>query len=522
MDLPLTTAPAPAVMSRAPWLALAQAALATWALTLPAAAETRPGYGGTVTAALLGEPVDLDPARAHSHAEVTLVSLIYDSLYRIEGKDPGGAFRVTPHLAAALPELSESGLEARITIRQGITFHGGAALGPDDVVESLRRFGKSRSGWLLAPVRSIRALGNTVVLELSRPVPDLAVLLAAPATGITPRGKPPNQRRAVGSGPFALKNIDRAGRRVLLDAFPQHFAGRPYVNQLELHWFERGEDEPTGYEAGRSHMSLRGPVAYAGHTPKYRTDEATGPATLLAYVGFGQTAQHKEITGNPGFRQALSLALDRNGFRGVGAGERVVPTIHPVAVAMDGPVTRDSERRARMRPARAALSDAARAAPRLADAVAGRRTSFELELIIDTARPDDREIAEKVVAALFRLGISARITGVPAREFDSRVASGACDLYIGQLAVPVPTPAYALAAAFAAGRDPFAERALATSALDPGRAGKVFAERLPIVPLFHRALRVHHRSDLRGLRFDDTSQLWFADLFFFGKAEQSR
>lgn len=510
-------------------------ALALLALPGRAAAETRPGYGGTITGALLGEPVDLDPASAHSHAEITLVSLLYDSLYRIEGKDPDGAHRVIPHVAASLPQLSPDGLEARIAIRGGITFHNGASLGVDDVVESLRRAGKSGSGWLLAPIRGIRAVpvqaqaqaqasgGDIVVIELAWPVPasDLAVLLAAPVTGITPGGRPPTLRRAVGSGPFMLNNIDRAGHRVLLDAHTNHFAGRPYINQLELYWFERGEDEPTRYEAGSSHMSFRGAVAYAGHAPKFRTDEAMGPATLLAHVGFG-SGEHRDITGNIDFRHALSLALDRNGFRAVGTGERVVPTIHPVAVAMDGPVTREAERRARMRQARAALARAGRDVARLQPVQAGRRAAFELELIIDSTRPDDREIAEKVVAALFRLGIAARITALPARDFDTRVRRRACDLYIGQLAVPVATPAHAMAAAFAAGRDAYAERALATSALDIDRAARAFDQRLPIVPLFHRALRVHHRSNLRGLRFDDTLQLGFADLFFFGRAERSR
>src|SRR5690606_11952245 len=146
--------------------------------------------------------------------------------------------------------------------------------------------------------------------------------------------------RANGSGPFKLERVDRKAGRVLLVASATHLAGRPYVDQLDLRWFERGDDEPAAYEAGRSHLSLRGAVAYAGHTPKYDTGELAGPATILAYVGFGATPANRRITQSADFRAALSLALDRNGFRGVGTGERVTPALHPAPAALAGPDAR--------------------------------------------------------------------------------------------------------------------------------------------------------------------------------------
>lgn len=497
-------------------------ALVLLARLAPAPAETRPGYGGIVIAALLGEPVEIDPVRARSHAELTVASLLFDTLYRAGGKDASGAVRVVPHVAAALPELAQGGLEVRIAIRPGIRFHNGRRLGPDDVIESLRRLARSPSGWLLAPMRAARRHGDSVILELARPVPELALLLTAPAASITPEGTPPTWARAAGSGPFKLERIDRDARKLVLAASATHFAGRPYVSQLELRWFERGDDEPAAYEAGRAHISLRGAVAYAGHSPKYDTAEIMGPATILAYVGFGRAAATARITGSADLRAALSLALDRSGFRGVGTGERVVPALHPVPAALGGPEARELEQRARLREARDALARAAQTVPELAPVVAGQRPAFELVILIDRTRPDDREIAEKVVAALFRLGVPARIEDVPAVELAERVRRGDCDLYIGQLAAPVPAAVPILAAAFAAGGDPFAERELARRELDAATAGRVLAQRLPIVPLFHRAIRVHHRADVRGIRVGDTAELPFADLFVFGKPERSR
>jgi len=86
----------------------------------------------------------------------------------------------------------------------------------------------------------------------------------------------------------------------------------------------------------------------------------------------------------------------------------------------------------------------------------------------------------------------------------------------------VPSAALATAAAFAAGRDPWANRAMSHAKLVAATARSEFQRRLPIVPLFHRALRIHHRRNLRGLAFDPTARASFADLFVHGGASRKR
>ena len=488
-----------------------------------ARAETRPGYGGTIIGGLLGEPVHLDPVRAHSHTDVAVVTLLFDTLYRVAGKAPDGDLRVVPHVAAALPVVSDNGTVARIAVRTDIVFHDKKSLRAEDVKRSLERLRKQpAAGYLLAPVKSIAREGDELVVRLYRPTPELALLLTAPASSITPRGRAPTWRRAIGSGPFKLSRRDPASRRLRLSVHNRYFAGRPYVNALDLRWHERADDEATAYESGRSHYSLRDAVAYQGHTPKYRTNEAMGPATILSYVGFGSAGSHSAIVENKDFRQALSLAIERGGFRGIGSGERVSPTVHPVAAAVGGPSAGDRQRRARLREAGTALSRAARSVRALRAPPNGGPRSFELELIVDRTRLDDQDIAAKVVAALFQLGVRAHITSLEAAEFAERVQRGSCDLYIGQLAMPGALSQLTLAAAFAVGGDRWSLDTLRKGPLDRVRAGRIFTERLPVVPLFHRALRVHHRENVRGIHFDDTSRLYLDDVFFHGKVRRSK
>ena len=510
MELQRLTGPTPALLL----------VLAVALAPAVARAEARPAYGGAATATLLGEPVHVDPIAARTHAEVTLVGLVFDTLYRTGDRDAQGRVQVTPHLAATLPAPAPRPGPPilRIPIRPGVVFHDGARLGPGDVAASLRRLAASDAGWLMAAVERVEHDAAGVILHLRAPLPpeSLALALSAPAAAITPGGQAPRASAPVGSGPFRVTRMDRKRGRILLAAHDQHAAGRPYLDRLDLRWFEGANQEAAAYEVGTLAISQRGAVAYADHRPKYETHEAAGPATLLVYVGTGASSALR----HPEARRALSLALDRDGMRGIGTGERVVPALAPVPVAMGGPAPA-SQGRPSMERAQAALTRARRADRRV-EAALGRGRS--LEIFIDRTRPDDREVAEKVAAALFRLGVSARIRALAAADWHTR--RDTADLYIGHLALPAPAPALALAAAFAAGGEPWARDPLARGGLDDATAHeaarRAFDERLPIIPLFHRAVRVHHRSDLRGVVLDDAARPGFADVFFFGQPVATR
>lgn len=495
--------------SLARWLAAALLGIAALAapphLARPALAESRPAYGGDIIGSLLSEPIHLDPLLAKSHAELTLVTLLFDSLYRVE-REPDGTIRPVPHLAASLPELAPDGSEARIALRPGVTFHDGRPVTAQVVARSLTRTKEGRAGWLAASMRDIRAQKDTVVITLSRPTPELAVLLATPASSITIRGGGSEQDGVIGTGPFTLRSIDRSRRRVNLRAHDQYFAGRPYIDKAQLVWFDASGDEAATYEAGKSHLSQRGAVAYSDHQPKFQTSMAMADPALLVYVGFCSPKQRGALTALPAFRQALSLAVNRRSLRGIGAGEQVLPTIDPVPPLLGGPVAPESQLDPQVPKAKQTLGRAAVAAG-----------PAPLGILIDQTRLDDGEIAEKVAAALFEIGIKARIERLDARAFATRVAEDACDLYIGQLVPPAPSGELMLAAALAAGDSAGLKAALAKAAFDLVQARRMFLQTLPIVPLFHRAVRAHHRSDLIGVTFAKTTLLLIDELFFFGK-----
>lgn len=474
-------------MSRVGALAL----LAVLGLAAPARGESRPAYGDTVVGGLLGAPATLDPVAARSHAELSVVELLFDPLYRVDGD------RVVPAIAAALPEVDDDPRLARVPLRTGVLFHDGRPVTAADVAASLERARRAGTPGL-EPVVSVRADRDAVVLRLRRPLPDLAARLAVAAASITRSGRAVSGSTAVGTGPFRLARLDRRRRLVRLDAHELHFAGRPYVDRLELRWYPGEGGEARAYETGASHVSLRGAVAFAGHQPKHPTEIAEGPATILVYVGFGRRTP--QVTGSRAFRRALSRALGREGLRHLGNGERIVPTLSPAAQALGGPRPPRRLLAPQIAVARRALREAARSVPALA-----KPGDLDLRILVDESRHDDRDVAGKVAAALFRLGVRAVVEEVPAGDLPRQLAAGKGDLYIGHLAAPSADPAAQIAAAFAAGGD---------AVPAPAALEARFAERLPVVPLFHRSVRVHHRATLRGLGFTVGARLGLADVFF--------
>ncbi len=475
----------------------------------PAHAESRVSYGGTLVGSLSGEPASIDPVAARSHAEVTLVGLVFDALYQVL---PDG--RVAPLLAAGAPIVDGAGTTARIALRPGVTFHDGRALAVDDVVASLRRLRAATPG-LLPGVSAVSADGDTLVVKLAAPLPELAALLALPATAVTRGGVAPTDAAAVGTGPFAVRSIDRGKRRVRLAPHDGHVAGRPFVDELQLDWFGEPTAEAKRYETGGAQVAARGASVFAGHAPRYATVEVESAATVLSFVGFGRA--HAAVTGNVDFRRALSLALVRSGLAGTGIGERLVPTATPIAADLGGAAMTAAAAAGDAEGARAAL---AKAAAKVADLGAGRRGQLGLKILVETSRFDDRELAERVARALDKLGVGATLEVVTPAALRTKLASGAYDLYVGQLAPP-GTVAAAWLLAFEAGGNGWARDRLARGSFDARAAEAEFAASLPIVPIVHRAIRYQLRTDVRGAGVDASARLVWAELFFYGRPRRA-
>lgn len=279
-----------------------QAAIAGCILLLAACSGGAPGQsagnGKVFRYAMGGAPTSLDPAQAGSLYANYLVLNLFDTLYTYKylARPP----ELKPHLAAAMPEVSDDGLVYTIRLKQGVRYADdpafpegrGREVVAGDIVYALQRHfdpvTRSQGAWLWAgrikglndwkaagsdytqPVEGLQALDDyTLRIELTRPYPQLTYTLAMGFSSAVPREAVAKYGREfsikpVGSGPYRLQSFNTA-KAILLpnenfrqepfdlaaegyDADTQAFTGvaalqgrsAPFLDRLEIDFIQEG------------------------------------------------------------------------------------------------------------------------------------------------------------------------------------------------------------------------------------------------------------------------------------------
>ena len=111
------------------------AALAFALLALAGPGAMAQERGGVVNVATVGEPPTLDPMVSTGDLVGMVTQHFFETLYTFDK-----SWKVTPLLAAAMPDLSEEGKVYTIRLRDGVSFHDGSPMTSADVAASLKRW----------------------------------------------------------------------------------------------------------------------------------------------------------------------------------------------------------------------------------------------------------------------------------------------------------------------------------------------------------------------------------------------
>jgi ABC-type transport system substrate-binding protein len=450
-------------------------------LSAPAWAFLPAQYGSDITAALPDMPTTIDPTQASRESELQVVSLMYDTLYRLNSEG-----RPVAHLAELA--TSPNGKVWTLTLRPGVRLHDGQTLTAAQVAASLERTRTGRAGYLLAPVESVSAVGNRIVIRLRRLTPELPWLLSAPSCGvaISSRGRP------IGTGPFKLKSWTKNGLE--LTAHQDHFAGRPYVDRVRFRVFKKSADAVDFFQARKLHLSLHGTGAL-GRQPAHRFESVVERPMTLVYLGVG-TASSRPYLADPRFRLALLRGIDRRRLgrlAATGSNEvarspvcrRLMPTkTQPPRISFD---------RKRANRLLAQLAGQSRELRR--DAASGR---LKLNLLVDASRPEAGMVANQLVADLDRIGIAVTIDAQPAKRYESSLRKGSYQLALAWHPVQVPKKwdGVTLAGVLAeAGQRGVARRCMVRHSCNAGVARRLMKQ-LPLLPLVFVSARVAYDAGL--------------------------
>lgn len=169
--------------------------LAGGLMLTPAAALTRPKYGGQLRLKLPVALGALDPHVIDDMGSALFAPATFDTLYALDAS--GAPF---PALALKLPEVTDAGV--RVQLRAGLKTAQGKRIDANDIAFSLSRSAASGgTAWLSSiPAPVLDRKHPDSVLFANVDPNQLASVLAGPITAIVPRGF--NRLRPDGTGAF--------------------------------------------------------------------------------------------------------------------------------------------------------------------------------------------------------------------------------------------------------------------------------------------------------------------------------
>ena len=230
--------------------------------------------------------------------------------------DADASGRIRPGLATDW-SASGDGLSWRFTLRNGVTFHDGTALDADAVAAALSRAAGKPGVLGKAPIDSIHADGDAVVIALHAPFAALPSLLAHSTTVIPApaafdaKGNPV---AAIGTGPFRVEALSPPQRMVVV-RYGEYWGEKPAISGASYLAAGRAETRALLAESGDADLVFTlDPAGYArlGDVGNVETMAVPIPRVVTLKLNAGHP-----FLAAPEARRALSLAIDR---RAIAAG----------------------------------------------------------------------------------------------------------------------------------------------------------------------------------------------------------
>lgn len=291
-------------------------------------ATGKPNPDASVAIRLVAEPSNLDIRQtAGSALDQILIDNVYQGLVsRTPEQD------IVPSLASDWT-VSDDALTYTFTLREGVTFHDGQALTPQDVVWSLttRKSSAWRDSVYLANVSTITADAQTITLVLSAPDSRLLWNLSGRAGIILKEGDTVDyQTKANGTGPFTLTSW-KQGDSITYARYDDYWGDKAKVqevvfnyipdNQAALNGAKAGElDVVTGFDA-----NLKDQIEEGGDFTL-----VLGASTDKATLAMNST---KAPLDDKRVRQAIRQAIDKAALvEALGAGQTMfgpIPELDP-------------------------------------------------------------------------------------------------------------------------------------------------------------------------------------------------
>ena len=323
----LEAAQAEADAAKAEAEAAAAAAEAAAAAAEAAAEEPEPvaeepmGPEGDMIFAIVNYPQNFDSPTSYDNTSIAVWGAWWEYLVRPTPDQTG----FVPRLAESW-DVSDDGMTYTFNLRDGVTFHNGAAMTSEDVTFSLDRAittPGSQIGFLAAKVESITPTDDlTVVVQMNEPWPYLLHDVSGHSAPIWPKdhfnevGLEAFLQAPVGTGPFVWDSAD-PGSSITAVANPDYWEeGKPLMASVTFQVFADDTARATAVQGGQADV--------AEAPPRNQLREFEGrddlkvywfPSTRVDVIAINvREAPFDDAT----FRKAISLGIDRQAIVNAG------------------------------------------------------------------------------------------------------------------------------------------------------------------------------------------------------------
>jgi len=261
------------------------------------------------------ELVTMDP-HAHADAVTRLVmAAVYESLVRFE---PG--LPVRPELADRWTTPDD--VTWQIHVRDGVFFHDGSRLTPEDVVASIERARMiGILGHDLDEIKQLRVLeGDERTIEITTTKPAPLLLTRLETVAIVPRDFDPSN--PVGTGPYQWR-VGSVQGPVLLERWDDYWARAPDFNEINIQFVSVFEELAELLHNQTLDVVASVTVSYVKDhesVPSWRV--VALPTVATTYLGVNVT---KPLLDDLRVREAIDAVIDRR---------RLVTEIYPPGLAV--------------------------------------------------------------------------------------------------------------------------------------------------------------------------------------------
>lgn len=352
--------------------------------------------GGTLVAALGGEPDKLDPHTTSSSFSFKVLENVYDTLVQ-----PGDDLTMEPALAADWT-VSEDLLTWTFTLEEGVTFHNGAEFTAEDVKASYDRIidEELNNAFRFAAVEEVVVVDPmTVEIRLNRPAPNLLTSIGSfKGMAILDSDDIADgfnfDQEANGTGPFTLESFT-SGDSIELAKFDDYRQdGLPLLDGVEFTFIPEESVKLTNLQSGE--------VDWIDTVPPERLGQLEGDDSLEVGRVAGNdywymaTNLEREPFGDRDVRRAIAYALDPAEIAQAAKFDAATPNETAIPETSFwytdySPYGQDTEQATQL------LEDA------------GQGDGFTMDLMVTNEFPETVDAAQVIASQLSEVGITVEI-----------------------------------------------------------------------------------------------------------------